>query len=126
MKPALRYSFSSLTLLAIAVVFGACAGIGVSGAAYVPVYGDYGYVGPWEGRPAEIEGYYYAAPPYGRFDRDHHDEDRHQHEEAREREHRPEHTTPVQRPESHPIPSIPNMPRPAHPHPPEGDKGRAH
>jgi hypothetical protein len=96
MKPTVRRVFTLLALPAIAFVLGGCVGGGRSGRGYTPVYGDYGYVGPWDNGGVEVEGSFFVAPPNERPDRD------------RRRE-----AAPVQRAAPHPIPSIPNSPRPA-------------
>ncbi len=107
MKPAARRVFTLLALPAIAVVLGGCVGFAVSGYGETPVYGGYGYVGPWGSGPVEVEGGHFAAPPYGRSDRGRRDED------SRREEVAPEGRAPVPRTAGRPIPSIPNNPRPA-------------
>ncbi|HZL47238.1 MAG TPA: hypothetical protein VFC28_13520 [Opitutaceae bacterium] len=119
MKPAAKCILTLLALPAIAFVLGGCAGVAVSGVGYTPVYGDYGYVGPWDTGGVDVEGGIFVAPPYGRPDRDHRDEDNRREHAAPERSRAPEHTAPVQhaapvqRAAPRPIPSIPNNPRPA-------------
>lgn len=109
MKLAAKRGFTWLGLPAIAFVLGGCVPFVVSGYSETPVYGDYGYVGPWDSGPVVIEGGYFAAPPYGRSDRGRRDEDSRRREEAA-----PEHRARVQqRMAPRPIPSIPNNPRPA-------------
>ena len=98
--------FPLLTLPAIAFVMGGCL-VGVPAYRETPVYGDYGYVGPWHSDQIEVEGGYFVAPPYGRSDRDRRDDDSRRRERAA-----PERTAPAQRPAPRPIPSIPNNPRP--------------
>jgi len=87
--------FPLLTLPAIAFVMGGCL-VGVRGYRETPVYGDYGYVGPWHSGQIEVEGGHFVPPPYGRSDR----------------EAAPERTAPAQRPAPRPVPSIPNNRRP--------------
>lgn len=106
MKPAAKRVFTWLALPAIAFVMGGC--VPFVGYSETPVYGDYGYVGPWDSGPVVVEGGYFAAPPYGRSDRGRRDEGGRRREEAAS-----EHRDRVQRPASRPIPSIPNNPRPA-------------
>jgi hypothetical protein len=114
MTPAAKRIFTLLGLPAIALVLGGCGGVFVSGPGYTPVYGDYGYVGPWDNGGVEVEGGYFVAPPYGRSDGD-----RRREAVAPERSRAPERQAPVQRaapaqraaPRA--IPSIPNNPRPA-------------
>jgi hypothetical protein len=108
MKPAAKRVFTLLALPAIAFVLGGCVPFVVSGYGETPVYGDYGYVGPWDSGPVVVEGGYFAAPPYGRSDRGRRDEGSRRREEAA-----PERRAPVQRTAPRPIPSIPNNPRPA-------------
>jgi hypothetical protein len=103
--------FPLLTLLAIAFVVGGCL-VGVSGYRETPVYGDYGYVGPWYSGQIEVEGGHFVPPPYGHSDRDRRDDDSHRREHAA-----PERTAQPQRPPApRPVPSIPNNPRPEHQH----------
>jgi phage tail tape-measure protein len=120
MKPAAKRVFTLLALPAIALVLGGCGGVAVSGRGYTSVYGDYGYVGPWDSGGVEVEGGYFVAPPYGRSGGDRRDEDSRRREAAApERGRTPErpapvqHAAPVQRAAPRPIPSIPNNPRPA-------------
>ena len=109
MKPAVNRVFTWLALAAIAFVVGGCVGFAVSGYGETPVYGGYGYVGPWDRGRVEVEGGYFVAPPYGRSDWGRRDEDsRHREEVA------PQRSAPVQRTAPRAIPSIPNTPRPAH------------
>ena len=96
--------FSLLALPAIAFVVGGCL-VGVSGYPETPVYGDYGYVGPWYSGQVDVEGGYFVPPPYGRSDRDRPDDDRRGRERAAT-----ERT--VQRPAPLSVPSIPNNSRP--------------
>jgi hypothetical protein len=107
MKPAANRVFTWLALPALAFVLGGCVGFAVSGYGETPVYGGYGYVGPWESGRVEVEGGHFVAPPYGRSDRGR-DEDSRRREEVA-----PERRAPVQRAAPRPIPSIPNNPRPA-------------
>jgi hypothetical protein len=126
MKPADKRIFTLLAFPVIALVFGGCAGVAVSGEGYTSVYGDYGYVGPWDNGRVDVEGGYFVAPPRGRSDGDRRDEDRRRPEAAPpERNRTPERPSPVQRPAPaehagsvqrtapRPIPSIPSNPRPA-------------
>ena len=120
MKPAAKCILTLLALPAVAFVLDGCAGVAVSGEGYTPVYGDYGYVGPWDSGGVEVEGGYFVAPPYGRSGGDRRDEDSRRREPAApERGRTPErpapvqHAAPVQRAAPRPIPSIPNNPRPA-------------
>jgi hypothetical protein len=106
MKLTAKRVFRLLTLPAIAFVVGGCL-VGVSGYPETPVYGDYGYVGPWYGGQIEVEGGYFVPPPYGRSDRDRRDDDSRRRERAES-----ERTAPAQRPAPRPVPSIPNNPRP--------------
>ncbi len=108
MKPAAKRVFTLLALPAIAFVLGGCAGFAVSGYGETPVYGGYGYVGPWDSGRVEVEGGYFVAPPYERSDRGRRDEASRRREEAA-----PERRAPVPRTAARPIPSIPNNPRPA-------------
>ena len=92
----------------------------VSGPGYTPVYGDYGYVGPWDSGRVEVEGGYFVAPPYGRSDGDRRGEDNRRRDAvAPERSRTPEpqaavqRAAPAQRAAPRPIPSIPNKSRPA-------------
>jgi hypothetical protein len=122
--------FPLLTLPAIAFVMGGCL-VGVPGYRETPVYGDYGYVGPWYGGQIEVEGGDFVRPPYGRSDGDRRDDDSRRRERAApertygrsDRDRRdddsrrrekvaPERIAPAQRPAPRPIPSIPNNPRP--------------
>lgn len=96
-----------LTLPAIVFVMGGCL-IGVPGYRETPVYGDYGYVGPWYGGQIEVEGGHFVPPPYGRSERNRRDDDdSHRRDRAA-----PEHTAPPRGPAPRPVPSIPNNPRP--------------
>jgi hypothetical protein len=109
MKPDAKRVFTLLVLPAIALVLGGCLGVAVSGyGGPTPVYGDYGYVGPWDSGRVEVVGGYFAAPPYRRSDRDHRDQNSRHRGEAT-----PERAAPAQRAALRPIPSIPNNPRPA-------------
>ena len=108
MKPAAKRVFTLLALPAIAFVLGGCLPFVVSGYGETPVYGEYGYVGPWDSGRVEVEGGYVVAPPYRRSDRGRRDEGSRHREEAA-----PERRGPVQRTAPRPIPSIPNNPRPA-------------
>ena len=108
MKPAAKRVFTWLALAAVAFVLGGCVPFAVSGYGETPVYGEYGYVGPWDSGRVEVEGGYIVAPPYGRSDRGRRDEGSRRREEAA-----PERRAPVQRTAPRPIPSIPNNPRPA-------------
>jgi hypothetical protein len=108
MKPAANRVFTWLALPALAFVLGGCVGFAVSGYDETPVYGGYGYVGPWGSGPVEVEGGHFAAPPYARSDRGRRDEDSRGREEVA-----PESRAPVQRTAPRPIPSIPNNARPA-------------
>ncbi len=83
MKRAAQFIFGGAATLGLAFAFAACGEVGVSGAAYTPVYGDYGYVGPWEPAPFELDGGYFAGPPYRRFDRE--DEERRRETEINQR-----------------------------------------
>lgn len=107
MTPAAKHAWTLFALLAIAFVLGGCTGFAVSGYSETPVYGGYGYVGPWHSSPIIVEGGHFVAPPYERSDRDHRDEDSRHGEQAP-----PRRTAPVERAAPHPIPSIPNNPRP--------------
>ena len=109
MKPAAKRVFTFVALPALALVLGGCVGFAVSGYGETPVYGGYGYVGPWDRGRVEVEGGYFAAPPYRRSDRGRRDEDSRRREAVA-----PERRAPVQRTAPRPIPSIPNNPRPAH------------
>ena len=82
MKTVTKTIFTLLALAAIGFLLGGCEGVGVSGAVYVPVYGDYGYVGPWGNDRVEVGGGYFGAPPNGRQDRDRRDEGDHGRAEA--------------------------------------------
>jgi hypothetical protein len=120
MNLAAKHVFTLLALPVAALVLGGCGGVVVSGPGYTPVYGDYGYVGPWDSGSVEVEGGYFAAPPRGRSDGDRRDEDRRRPEApAPERSRAPErpapvqHAAPVQRAAPRAIPSIPSNPRPA-------------
>jgi hypothetical protein len=120
MKAAAKRVFTLLALPAIALIFGGCEGVVMSGPGYTPVYGDYGYVGPWDSGRVEVEGGYFVAPPNGRSDGDRHGEDsRRRDAVAPERSRTPEpqtpvqHAAPAQRAAPRPIPSIPNKSRPA-------------
>jgi hypothetical protein len=130
MKPAAKRVFTLLALPAIAFVLGGCVGFPVSGYGEMPVYGGYGYVGPWDsGRQVEVEGGYFVPPPYGRSDRGRRveveegyfaappygrsDRGRRGEYSRRREEAAPERRAPVQRTAPHPIPSIPSNPRPA-------------
>jgi hypothetical protein len=140
MKPATRWVFALLALPAMAFTWGGCQGIAVAGNGYEPVYADYGYVGPWDSGRVEVEGGYYAAPPFGRPDQDRRGENSGRREAAPpERSRAPErpapvqqpapvqhaapvqhpapvqHAAPVQQAAPRPIPSIPNNPRPTAP-----------
>ena len=110
MKPAANRVLTWLALPALAFVLGGCVGFAVSGYGETPVYGGYGYVGPWGSGPVEVEGGHFAAPPYARSERGRRDEDSRRREEVA-----PERRAPVQRTAPRPIPSIPNNPRPARP-----------
>jgi hypothetical protein len=121
-----RIGSGSLLLIALAVVGGGlngCDGVAVSGSAYVPVYGDYGYAGPWEPGGVEVEGGYFARPPYWHGDHFRREEEHRVVEPARV--HEPAHVAPAPQPHvaPRPIPSIPNTPRPARPAPPAGGGG---
>jgi hypothetical protein len=76
-KPAGVFVITLLALPAAAVVLAGCQGVAVSGYGYTPVYGDYGYVGPWDGNRMDVEGGYFVQPPYGRPYRNQRDEDAH-------------------------------------------------
>ncbi|HTX52255.1 MAG TPA: hypothetical protein VMD08_02505 [Candidatus Baltobacteraceae bacterium] len=106
MTPSAPRGFTCLALAALAVVLGGCVGF-VAGYGETPVYGGYGYVGPWESGPVVVEGGHYAPPPYFRADRDRREED-----SRRRAEVAPERRPPEQRAAPRPIPSIPNQPRP--------------
>ncbi len=106
MKPAATRVIAWLGLPAIAVVLGGCVGFAVSGYE-TPVYGDYGYVGPWESPPVVVEGGYFAPPPYRRVERGPREEPGRRREAVT-----PERRPPAQRAAARPIPSIPNQPRP--------------
>lgn len=108
MKPAANRVFIWLVLLALAFVMGGCVGFAVSGYGETPVYGGYGYVGPWDRGRVEVEGGHFAAPPYGHSDRGRRDEDSRRREEVA-----PVRLAPVQRMAPRSLPSIPNNPRPA-------------
>jgi hypothetical protein len=108
MKLAGKRVFTIVALPAIAFVLGGCLGFAVSRYGETPVYGGYGYVGPWDSGRVEVERGYVVAPPYGRSDRGRRDEDSHRREEVA-----PERRAPAQRTAPRPIPSIPNNPRPA-------------
>ncbi len=101
MTPAAKRVLAGLVLPALAVAWGGCVGFAVPGYGLTPVYGGYGYVGPWEGPPVVVEGGYLAPPPYARPDR------------GRRENVAPERRAPGPRPAGGPIPSIPNHPRPA-------------
>lgn len=107
MNPPAKHVFISFALPALAFVLGGCGDIAVSGYGYTPVYGDYGYVGPWDRDQIVVEGAYFGAPPYRSPDRDRREAP------APQRRAVPERAAPVQRAASRPIPSIPNAPRPA-------------
>lgn len=131
MKPATRWVFPLTVLPAMALIIGGCQGVAVSGEGYTTVYADYGYIGPWDTNRVQVEGGYYAAPPFGRPDQDHRNEESRREAAPPERGRAPErpapvqHPAPAQRPTSgqhaapvqhaapRPIPSIPNNPRPA-------------
>jgi hypothetical protein len=126
MKPAAKRFFTLLALPAIALILGGCGGVLVSGPGYTPVYGDYGYVGPWDNGGVEVQGGYFVAPPYGRSDGDRRGDDSRRREAvAPERSRTPEpqaavqrsapvqRAAPAQRAAPRPIPSIPNKSRPA-------------
>ena len=128
MKPAAKRIFTLLALPVVALVLNGCGGVVVSGSGYTPVYGDYGYNGPWDNGGIEVEGGYFVAPPYGRSDGDRRGEDSRRREAvAPERSRAPERQAPVQRaapaqraaPRA--IPSIPNNQRPA---PQRGDNDK--
>ena len=135
MKPAVKIMSALATLAAIAFAVGGCGdvgvGVGVSASNYTPVYGDYGYVGPWENPALDYGGGYLAAPPYHRFDGDHRDDHRgpepaHVAPAARpepERNRPAEHRPTAPQPAPRPIPSIPNHPRPTQ-SPPRGNNSR--
>jgi hypothetical protein len=112
MSSATKRAFTLLALPAIALVLGGCTGFAVSGYSETPVYGGYGYVEPWHSSPVVVEGGHFVAPPYERSDRYHRDEDSRRREEAPSQR-----AAPVEREARHPIPSIPNNPRP------EGQRG---
>ena len=63
-------------LPAILFAVSGCQGIAVAGGGYTRVYGDYGYVGPWEGGRVDLQGVYLAPPPYQQFDRGRQEEHR--------------------------------------------------
>ena len=109
MKPAANRVFTWLALPALAFVLGGCVGFAVSGYGETPVYGGYGYVGPWDRGRVEVEGGYFAAPPYERSDWGRRDEGSRRREEVA-----PERRAPVQRTAPRSIPSIPDNPRPPH------------
>ena len=119
MKPALKSIFTLLALPAMALLLGGCGGVSVSGSGYTSVYGDYGYVGPWEGGGVDVDGGYFVAPPYGRSDGDRRGGDNHREAVAPAQNRSQERQAPAQRaaPAQHaaprPIPSIPNNSRPA-------------
>ena len=54
MKPAAKRVFTLLALPAIAFVLGGCLPF-LSGYSETPVYGEYGYVGPWDSGRVEVE-----------------------------------------------------------------------
>jgi hypothetical protein len=110
MKAAAKHALTLLALPGIALALGGCTGFAVSGYSETPVYGSYGYVGPWHSGHVEVEGGHFVPPPYERSDRDHHDEDSRRREEAA-----PQRTAPGQRGAPHSIPSIPNNPHPERP-----------
>lgn len=130
-----RSPCAALVLPAVALVWAGCAAVVVSRRGYTPVYGDYGYVGPWDGSQVQVAGGYFVAPPFappGRGPR--REESRRPVErmpeqgraterraperrapERRAPESRPAPTPPaasVQRAPSRAMPSIPNNPRP--------------
>ena len=107
MKPAANRIFTWLVFPAIGFVLGGCVGFAVSGYGETPVYGGYGYVGPWESGRVDVEGGYFAVPPYRRSERGRRAEDSRRREEPA-----PERRATVPRTAGRPIPSIPNNPRP--------------
>jgi hypothetical protein len=128
MKPAAKRFLASLALLTFAFVLGGCGGIGVSGPGFTSVYGDYGYVGPWDNGPVVVEGGYFVAPPRDRSDRDRRDDDRRKVESSPQDRGRPpehaspdQHAAPAQRAAPRSIPSIPTKSRPA---PQRSDNGK--
>ncbi len=86
MKRAVAGAVVLLALPAIAVVWSGCQGFVVTHG-YTEVYGDYGYVGPWDDGPVEVVGWSIEPPPYRRPDWDHRDDDdRRRQEEVRQRD----------------------------------------
>lgn len=112
MKSVAKHIFTLLTLLVIAFALGGCGGVAVSEYGYTPVYGDYGYVGPWVSGPIVVAGGYFAAPPYGRPGGPPRNENHRPPKAGAGRNHN---HAPAQRAAPHPIPSIPDHPRPAAP-----------
>jgi hypothetical protein len=90
-------------LPAILLAVSGCQEFAVAGGGYTRVYGDYGYVGPWEGGRVDLEGVYLAPPPYQQFDRGRPEENRRR-AEAPERGRGPEHGASVQHPAPVPRP----------------------
>lgn len=114
MRTAATCALTLLAFPAIALVWEGCQAVAVSGEAYTPVYGDYGYVGPWDRGRVEVEGAYLVAPPYGHPDEGRRDGDNRGREAPPpERSRTAERPTPVQHAPSRALPSIPNNPRPA-------------
>jgi hypothetical protein len=81
MKPPMKHVGKIFALTALGLVIGGCADLAVSGTAYVPVYGDAGYVGPWDNGQVGVEGGYFAEPPNGGGDRGRRDDDNRRREE---------------------------------------------
>lgn len=116
MNPATRRMRTALALLALPCMVSGCLGFGVG---ETPVYGSYGYVGPWESAPVEVEGGYFVPLPYHRWERGRREEE-HRREAIREEARResrwgavaPGRRVAAPRPAPRPIPSIPNTPRP--------------
>ena len=108
MKPAGKRVFMLFGLLTIGCVLGGCF-VPVSEYGETPVYGDYGYVGPWYNGEVEVQGGYIVAPPHRHWE----PEERGDHRNGRREEHRrPEEAAPGRRAPNRRIPSIPNHPRP--------------
>ena len=110
-----RGALALLAVPAIVLAWAGCNGIVATETEYTPVYGDYGYVGPWDGSRVDVEGGYIVAPPYGAPDHDRRDEDRRRQEapppeRGRAPEHQPAEAPrpgpePRRAPESHPAPA---------------------
>ena len=114
MKSAGRRLSPLLGLLAIAFVLGGCLPYVAPEYGETPVYGNYGYVGPWVSSPFDVEGGYLVMPPYGHWEHDQREE--HRWGRGRREEAGLERSARIERPPAtHPMPSIPNNPRPRRP-----------